>query len=178
MAGYPRICAANRCPTGTIAAEAIAAEMLFHGRFGIAITQMVIQAETPVYPRDIFAGSGMAFSIRANASAPPTSNTSPTSNRSCEVSMPERWSAASPAPANTRNSALRRKRDVCWAAAISGERACCKSDAPTTVTAVRIASVPMRREAPSATLSAILACVCVPGPVELRAPRRRTARPG
>ena len=57
----------------------------------------------------------------------PTSNTSPRSNRSCEVSRAERWSAANPAAANTRNNALRRKSSVCCAAAISGESAVMKN---------------------------------------------------
>ena len=69
------------------AAEAIAAAMLFQGRFGITTTQMAIQAATTVDPRTGESGHGIAFSISASAHAPATSNTRPTSNKSCGLTQ-------------------------------------------------------------------------------------------
>jgi hypothetical protein len=60
----------------------MAAVMLFQGLFGMAMTQMAIQVTTVDEPRMGELGHGAAFSIKASAHDPATSNTSPRSSKS------------------------------------------------------------------------------------------------
>ena len=140
----------------------MAAVTLFHGLLGMMTTQMASHVATAVDPRIGVSGHGMAFSMKASAHAPATSKTRPRSSKSCALTSSERWSAASPIPARTRNRALRRNSGFCCAAAISGCSPGCNTATPTTVTAVTMASMPMRCAPCFATASAIRTWVCEP----------------
>src|SRR4029453_13296995 len=94
---------------GTITAELIAAVMLFQGLFGIRTTQIATQVTTIVEPRTGASGHGTPFSNSERAHPPATTKTKPRSSNSCALTSWARWSAASDAPAKTKNKALTQK---------------------------------------------------------------------